>query len=284
MKNSKKLFRYVGLPLSYIFLVLLAILFLLPNIFMLMQSFLPNEELFQLPVKFFPERFSLDGYRQLFEMDVLKYLGNTLVIVAFSITVGPLSSSIVAYGFAKMEFPGRDKLFAIMMGTIMLPGIVLQIPQYVMFVSYGWKGTLYTFIIPGIFGGGAMNIFLVRQFMRGIPNELLNAAKIDGANSFIIYLKIVMPLSIPVITLLMINAFLGSWNDFMGPLIYLKKSEMYTLSLGLYREFTSGNLTKGSFPNVRMAAGVLMSIPPAILFLIFQKQMIEGVSITGLKG
>lgn len=129
-----------------------------------------------------------------------------------------------------------------------------------------------------------MNIFLVRQFMRGIPNELLNAAKIDGANSFIIYLKIVMPLSIPVITLLMINAFLGSWNDFMGPLIYLKKSEMYTLSLGLYREFTSGNLTKGSFPNVRMAAGVLMSIPPAILFLIFQKQMIEGVSITGLKG
>ena len=171
-----------------------------------------------------------------------------------------------------------DTFVALMAGTIIFPAC------FSFGVNPGQGPGLVFVTLPNIFGGGAVNIFLIRQFMRGIPRELENAAKIDGANVWQIFWRIMIPLCMPIITFIMVNTFIGVWNDFMGPLIYLQGNpDQYTLAVGIYYKFMGG-LAQENFPNQQMAVGVLMSIPPAILFFIFQKQLIEGVTMSGLKG
>jgi len=175
-------------------------------------------------------------------------------------------------------------VFGIVLATMMLPAIAIQIPLYIIFNMFGWIGTLLPLSLPNILGGGAINIFLLRQFMKGIPADLTNAAKIDGASAFRIYAAIVMPLCWPVVGYIMVSTFIGVWNDFMGPLIYLQGNKAaYTLAVGIYYKFM-GTLSKSNYPNQQMAVGVLMCLPPAILFFLFQKQLVEGVVMTGLKG
>jgi len=175
-------------------------------------------------------------------------------------------------------------MFAVMMGTMMLPATVTQIPLYIMYTKIGWIDTLYPFTIPNLFGGGAFYIFLLRQFMLGIPKDLTDAARIDGAGTFRIYWNIILPLCKPVLIYLMVTIFIAYWGDFYGPLIYMSSSEApRTLAYLIFLKSTEANAAT-QMAHIRMAGGVFMTLIPAILFMIFQKQLIEGVTLTGSKG
>jgi multiple sugar transport system permease protein len=195
----------------------------------------------------------------------------------------PLSASLCAYGFTKLKFPGRDFVFSATLATIMIPGSVTQVPLYIMFSRLGWVNGPLCMTIPALFGGGAMTIFLFMQFMRSVPFEIENAAKIDGANVFQRYFNITMPLCKPIIIYTIIGTFSGGWSDFYGPLVYLKSRDQFTLALVIYYDSINTNVAM-EVANVRMAAGVFMSIPPILLFFFYQKNLIEGIQIGSLKG
>ena len=272
--------------LIYLFTTLLALIFLFPFFFMITKSLMSDAESGGLPVRFFPTVVSFHGYSSLLTgTNYLRYLGNTLIIIAFNIIAIPLSASLCAFAFSKVQWQGRNIVFSVVLATMMLPGVVTQIPVYVMFARLGWLGTRLPLMIPSAFGGGALNIFLIRQFMRGIPNEIDNAAKIEGANLAQRCFLITVPLCLPVILFTMVGVFNSTWSDFQGPLIYLRSEKQFTLAVGIFNQFFFGGTTGQavSYPNIRAAAGVLMSVPPAILFFIFQKQLIEGVAVSGLK-
>ncbi|MBQ9481885.1 MAG: carbohydrate ABC transporter permease [Clostridia bacterium] len=270
--------------ISYFFMAAMLVFFMFPFFFMFFKSFMTNEESYSLPVRFFPSAWSIVSYKTVMDVTLLNYFKNTFFVIVFNVIAVPLSASLCAYGFARVKFQGSEVLFGVVLATIMLPAIVIQIPLYVIFNSLNWIGTLYPLTIPNIFGGGAVNIFLVRQFMRGVPKEIENSAKIDGASTWRIFWNILLPLCMPILTYIIVNTFLGIWNDFMGPLIYLAgKPENYTLAIGIYYKFMGG-LSKQNFPNQQMAIGVLMVIPPSVIFFVFQRQLIEGVTFGGLKG
>ncbi|NMB45921.1 MAG: carbohydrate ABC transporter permease, partial [Firmicutes bacterium] len=205
---------------------------------------------------------------------------NTILIVAFTLFGVLGSSSLSAYGFARLRFPGRDAIFMILLSTMMLPGVVLMIPQFVMFRNLGWIDTFKPLIIPHYFGGGAFNVFLLRQFFRSLPEELSDAARIDGCGEFKIYYRIILPLAKPALATIGIFTFMGTWNDFMGPLIYLNSPEKRTLALGL-ASFRSLYATHW---NLLMAASTVMVIPIIVLFFGAQRHFVQGIVLTGLKG
>ena len=266
-------------------LVLITAVFLFPFFFMIMKSFMTVNESWAIPVQFFPRSFYWQNYSQLFDIQMLKWLKNTLIIVLFNMIVTPISSSFIAFGFAKMKFPFRNVFFSLMMSTVMLPGIVLSIPMYVIYTQLGWTNSPLPLIVPCIFGGGALAIFLYVQFMRGINNEIDNAAKIDGAGVFRRYWQICLPLCKPIIIYQMVGIFMGLWNDYMGPLIYINDPEQYTLGLGIYyRYLTASDAGIDATAGPKMASGVIFSIPPALMFFFFQEQLIEGVNIGSVKG
>ena len=266
----------------YSILVIFVVFFLFPVIYMLGLSFMENKESMA-GIRLFPSKFYFGAYKIMVQGEFISYFFNTLKVIGFNIIAVPLSALLCAYGFGRLKFKGRDTVFMIMLSTMMLPAMIVMVPLYVLFARFGWLNTLYPLTLPNIFGGGAINIFLIRQFMRGVPKELDSAAKIDGANSFTVLWKIIFPSTRPIILFIMISVFIGNWNDFTGPLIYLSDEKVYTLGLGIYHKLF-GNTSIIVYPNTQMAAGVSMLIPPIILFFIFQKQLIDGIHISGLKG
>ena len=170
--NAKKVQRVVGLGIYHICLICISIVFLFPVLFMITKSLMTNLEAESLPIRFFPSKISFESYELLLRGNYLKYLKNTAVIVIANIIGVPLSASLCAYSFAKISYKGREFVFGAVLATMMLPGVVTQIPVYVLFSQFGWLNTPYPLIVPSFLGGGALNIFLLRQFMRGIPNEL----------------------------------------------------------------------------------------------------------------
>ncbi len=276
--------KAVSLTIVYFFMVLFAIVLLFPYVFMISKSLMTGTEAAQIPVELFPKKPTASAYGKIFssENSYMLYAFNSFKIILFNVIAIPLSASLVAYGFSKTKFFGKNALFAVMLSTMMLPTMVLQIPQFVMFMSFGWYDSMWPLTIPNLFGGGAANIFLIRQFMRGIPNSLDEAAKIDGANAFIRYLAITLPLCKAIIIFMMVSTFIAYWSDFYGPLIYLKSPSKFTLAIGIFKE--SEQLVQLDDKPVLMASGVFMTIFPAILFGFFQKELIEGVQMTGLKG
>lgn len=276
--------RTAALVVKYFFLCLLALFFLFPFVIMFLRSIMTDEEV-MFAGTLFPHSFNFQPYADALSAKMVYWLGNTILIAALNIVGVSVSASLCAYGFSKMNFRGRSVCFAIMLSTLMLPSVAMQIPLYILYSDLGWIGTWAPIVVPSFFGGGAMNIFLMRQFMRGIPNSISEAAKIDGANSFQIYIGMIIPLSLPIITFTMVNTFLGTWNDFMTPLMYLQNYErLFTLSLGMYMEFKAGSMSMTVLPNVQMAAGVLMILPCMVLFFFFQKQLIQGVTMSAIKG
>lgn len=209
----------------------------------------------------------------------LVYLKNTLLIVIFSVIGTILSSAVVAYAFSRMQFPGRDKLFALVLGTMMLPGAVTLMPQFLIFRSFGWIDTLLPLWVPSFFGS-AFNIFLLRQFFMQIPMELEDAAKIDGCSYPKTFWSIMMPLIKPALAVIAIWTFMGSWNNFMGPLIYVNSPENMPLSyaLKLFQGDRSGD------PGLLMAFATLTMLPVLALFFFAQRYFIEGVTLSGLGG
>ena len=206
------------------------------------------------------------------------FFKNTIVIAVLSTLGTVLSSSLVAFGFARLRFPGRDRLFVLLLATMMLPGIVTMIPSYIGFRYLHWIDTFYPLIVPSFFGG-AFNVFLMRQFFMTLPRELDEAARLDGATYFQIYSKILLPLTTPALVTVGLFAFIGHWKDLMGPLIYLNSTENQTLELGL-RTFQT---IRGTEWNLLMAGSIIVLIPLLVLFFAGQRYFVQGIVMSGLK-
>ena len=280
---SRRQKRVIAAVIKYSALLVLGLFFLFPFYIMFSRSLMTDADSIAMPAKFISDTLYLGSYRKVFGADIMRYFRNTMIVIGVNVVAVPFTALLCAYGFSKIEFKGRGALFAVVLSTIMMPAVVVQIPLYVIYVKLGWIGTLYPLTIPAFFGGGAINIFLLRQFMKGIPNELTEAARIDGASSFRSLMVIILPLCLPILLFIMVNTFLGVWNDFMTPLIYLRTEEKwYTLAVGIYNKYVVA-LGSARSPNDQMAAGVLMFVPVAVIFFIFQKQLINGVTFSGLK-
>ena len=214
-------------------------------------------------------------------MPFILFLRNTLVIVVLTVLGATLSAALCAYGFARLRFRGRQPLFILLLATMMIPGQVTMIPVYILFKELHWINTYLPLIVPAWFGGGAFSIFLLRQFFQSIPFEMEESARIDGCGPLSTWWRIILPLSIPALATIAIFTFMGAWNDFMGPLIYINDTDKFTLALGL-------NLFKGQYgtdtPHLMMAATLVVLMPVLILFFVAQKQFIQGIVVSGVKG
>ncbi|TCP29473.1 carbohydrate ABC transporter membrane protein 2 (CUT1 family) [Scopulibacillus darangshiensis] len=263
------------------FLIIGSIVLLFPIWWMLSTSLKSMQEIMQFPPTFFPKEIHWDNYvKTLQSAPFLGYALNTLFITVSVVIANVVMNSFIAYGFSKIYFKGRNALFMIVLSTMMIPGFVTLIPQYVFFSKIGWINTYFPLIIPALFGN-AFFIFLLRQYFMTIPNELIEAAKIDGASHFYIWLKLMIPLTKPALATVAIFSFNGAWNDFLGPLLYVNEQYMYTLQIGL--AFFKGHVSTEW--NYLMAGSLLVLLPVIILFFIFQRYFIEGMNITaGTKG
>lgn len=264
---------------SHILLIIFSAVFALPLFWLISTSLKPNAEIFVFPPKWIPSSPFWGHYKTAVEfIPFFQYLYNTLIICAFSVVGAVLSSSLVAYGFSRIEWPERDRLFMVVIATMMIPFAVVMIPLFIVFKNLGWMDTFLPLTVPTFFGP-AFFIFLLRQFFLTIPLELSDAARIDGASELFIYSRIILPLAKPALAVVALFQFINSWNDFLGPLIYLRSEERYTLALGL-QQFRSALLTEwGGL----MAASTLVTLPIVILFFFAQRTFIQGISLTGLK-
>lgn len=284
--------------ITYGCLGLSAFLFLAPLVFMLSVSLKPANEVLNSSV--LPSKPTIAPYKTIIGVETspetsggkaaelsqgsgfnyLLYARNTLLIAVLSVIGMVLASSIAAYGFARLEFPGRKLMFAICLATMMIPFPVLMVPTYMVFKYLGWIGTFKPLWVPAWFGS-AFNIFLLRQFFMGIPRELEESAMIDGATRWGCFWRVIMPLSVPALSVVILFHTLYVWNDLVGPLIYLAHQDQFTLALGL--QFLQSR--SGDTPwNQLMAAATLIVLPVIILFLFAQRTFIRGIATSGLKG
>lgn len=270
---------------TYLVLFALTFVFMGPFVFALSTSFKSPSEIFQFPPSLIPAQFRWWNYIDAWtQAPFALFFQNTLIITVLAMFGQIVSSCLVAYGFSRFEFPGRDALFMLVIGTLILPTEVTIIPTFLGFKAVGWLDTWWPLILPAYFGGGAFSIFLFRQFFLTLPRALDEAAEIDGANSLRVLWSIILPLSKPAIATLAIFSFLGHWNDFFGPLIYLSTTDKFTISLGLrfYQQVaTAGGPAR---EHLLMAAAFTATLPIVIIFFIFQRQFVQGIVLSGIKG
>ncbi|HFE2328993.1 carbohydrate ABC transporter permease [Enterococcus faecium] len=263
--------------LSYVLMTVIGIILIIPLLWMVFTSLKPMEEIVRYPPTFFPEKIVWENYLDtIAAFPFWRYARNTLFITVLVVIGNVLSNSFIAYGFAKLDFPGKKLMFALVLSTMMIPGFVTMIPQYVLFSKIGWVGTYFPLIVPSFFGN-AFNIFLMRQFYLSINNELIEAAEIDGANHLYIWSHLMLPLTKPALITIAINSFNAAWNDFLGPLLYIQDQEKYTLQIGL-QVFQNQATTQW---NYLMAGATLVLIPTILLFFFAQRYFIEGMDLTG---
>jgi len=273
--------RTWGRVLTWTILLAGAVLMMMPLIWMLSSSLKVETRVFEYPPRLIPEPVRFANY-----VDALTYkpfhlyLKNTLFLVIMNEIAVLGTASFCAYGFARIDFKGRDFWFTVLLAVMMLPNIVLMVPSFVIFSRLHWIDTFLPLVIPPFFGGGAFNIFLLRQFFRSIPEDLSDAARIDGCNDFGIYARVMLPLAKPALTTVGIFTFIGAWNNFMGPLLYFNSSENYTVSIGLAM-FRSVMRTRW---DLLMAASAAMTLPMIIVFFAAQRYFVQGIVLTGLKG
>lgn len=271
------------IALKYIFLISLTLLFLIPLVWTLSGSFKPSGRIFTLPIEWIPETFHWENYTNLLDrFPFFRFAFNSMILVVFNMVFTIISSLLVAYGFARFRHPWNQKLFIFVLATMMIPPQVTLIPQFLIFSNLDWVDTYLPLIVPNLFGN-AFNIFLMRQFIMGIPRSLDESAYMDGANSFKILTKIIVPLCMPVIITIGVFTFNHNWNDFMGPLIYLSTQAKYPLQLALYT-LDAGRQGVTDF-GMLFAASIVALIPPMLLFVFLQKHIMAGIKIGGsIKG
>ncbi len=265
----------------FVFLCIVSLIILLPLGWMVSTALKTMEEILRYPPTFFPENWRFDNILATWKAAPFGlYLVNTLFLTVVSVLASVLINAFVAYGFAKINFPGRSFWFIALLATMMIPGFVTLIPQYILFSKLGWLNTYYPLIVP-YFLGSAFFIFLLRQFYLRIPNEMIEAARIDGAGHFYIWWHIMLPLSKPALATVAIFSFNGAWNDFLGPLLYLNDETRYTLQLGL-QVFKSEASTQW---NLLMTGSLFALLPVILLFFFFQRYFIQGMDLSsGDKG
>ncbi len=265
---------------SYAVLVALALFFVVPFYAMVSTALKTEEQLFQIPPAWIPHPFAWENFIQVFkEVPFGRFIINSAFLVTVNVIGQVLATSLVAYGFSRFRFWGRDVLFVILLATLMIPKQVVLVPQFILFARLGWVNTYLPLTVPA-FMGSAFLIFMVRQYMMSIPLDLDEAAMIDGANRWQILWRIIFPISTPILVLVIIFTFVDVWNDFMGPLIYLNDPLKFTVSLGL--SFFQG--AKSTSWHLLMAAVMMAMIPPITLFLIAQKRLLGGIASAGIKG
>jgi ABC-type glycerol-3-phosphate transport system permease component len=272
--------RVIGVA-RYVVLGLIAIAFLFPLWWMVVGGFKTPGELFGSSYSLLPKRWTLDNYRLAFEaMPLLRNIFNSIFIAGGYTVLALLFTSLGGYAFAKLEFPGRDALFVVLLATMMVPGFVTLVPSFVVVSRLGWVNSYWGAILPGT--AHAFGIFLMRQYIKGVPDELLEAARIDGAGPFAIYWRIILPVSKPALATVAIIDFIGSWNDFLWPLIILRTKEMFTLVLAI----TNLPASRGfNTPWGAVMAGSTIAVIPLItLFLVLQKQYVAGLTAGAVKG
>jgi multiple sugar transport system permease protein len=267
--------------LKYGALVLFSCFFILPWVWMISTSLKNPNELAIWPPIWIPDPVRWDNYISAFrQAQFSTYVLNTLIVALPSVAGAVLSNTLVAYGFARVRWPGRDAVFAVVLATMILPGFVTFIPLYIIFTRIGWVNTYMPLVVPAWLGN-AFFIFLLRQFFMGLPQELSDAARVDGASDIGIFWRIILPLAKPAIAVVALFQFIGSWNDYFGPLIYLSDKSRYTISIGIANmQSTYGFM---NFAWI-MAATVMSVLPIVILFFFAQRTFIEGIALTGLKG
>jgi len=254
--------------------------FAMPLIFMVSTSLKAMRQIALFPPELIPNPWIWRNYSDVFLYAPMhKYLLNTLIITVSWVFGAAVTSSLAAYAFARLRAPGKNWLFMVLLSTMMLPSVVRLIPTYILFAKLDWVGTFKPLIVPSLLGS-PFYIFLLRQFFMTIPRDLEDAALIDGCSRFRTWISIIVPLAKPALATVTVFAFMGGWNDYMGPLIYLNNKRQYTMSLGL-QVFTKQH---GAEWGMMMAASSMMVAPIIILFFFAQKNFVQGITMTGMKG
>ena len=273
--------------LKYLVLLVLTVTFLLPFYWMVSSAVKTDTMVYTVPPVWFPVPQQWNNFWDAWNAEnYWLFTYNTVVLYALPATFGAvISSCLVAYSFSRLRWIGRDSLFALVLATLMIPGWVRLVPLFIIFKQIGWLNTFLPLVVPNFFGN-AFFIFLLRQFFMGIPTELSDAAKIDGANELQIMLRIILPLSVPALAVVALFTFMDAWNDYLGPLIYVNQEEKWVLALGVQRLRNAvaeiGN-SQLAYPYL-MAVSSLITLPIFLAFFFAQRTFIEGISVTGLKG
>lgn len=278
--KSKKRSEKIGKIITYILLISLSVIFMIPFVWLLSSSLKSNADIFAMPPKWIPDPIEFSNYVEVFrQVPFFRFLANTLKIAVPVLVANVFVSAMVGYAFARFRAPGKNVLFMLLLSTMMLPSQVTMIPLFIMFKEVGWVDTLLPMIVPVFFGGSALYVFLFRQYYATFSASLGEAARIDGAGYFKTFTHVYLPMSKPILITVGIFSFMGSWNDFMGPLIYLNDMNNFTLAIGL-------NMFKTQYIqnwNYTMAYNVMIVIPLIVLFFVAQKSFIQGIVITGTK-
>ena len=286
--SSKQIAEKASKVVTQVILDLLSVFAVLPFLWMISTSLKLQEQtlknppvLFPNPVVFqnFPDAFTYNSDK-LGYVPMLVYGINTIMLVILSVSGVVISNAMVGYSFARLKWPGRDVIFALTLATMMIPFPVMMVPQFAMFKAFHWIGTYRPLWVPAWFAS-AFNIFLLRQFFRSIPFELSEAAKLDGCSEWGIFQKVIIPLAKPALAVVALFALMGTWNDFLGPIIYLQDQKQFTLAVGLnFYKSQAG----GTPMNLLMAASTMVILPIVVLYFFTQKLFIQGIAATGLKG
>ncbi len=271
--------RKIGRAILWMVLFLVGITMILPFLWTLSASFKSNNEIFQVPFRWIPDELNWDNYKEVWtEVPFFTYFLNTLKLSVI-ITAGQVvTCSLAAYSFSKMNYPGRDKIFLCYLATMMVPWHAIMIPQFIIVKNLGLYDTHWSLILLQLFS--AFGVFLMRQYMMGVPRELSEAARIDGCGELAIYGRVIMPICRPAVATLIIFTFNSVWNDYMGPMIYLTSDRLKTIQIGL-ASFSS--LYRTDYGPI-MAGTICALIPMVLIFIFAQKYLIEGVAFSGLKG
>lgn len=279
--QSQRVRRRFALTLTYVICIAFSVVMLLPLVWLIRSSLMSLDQIFLFPPEWIPKPWLWSNYPDaLTTAPFGRYFFNTMVIVGLVVSGTVISATVSAFGFARLRWPGRDIVFGAMMTTMMLPYAVTLIPTFIIWSKLGFTNTIVPLTLPAWFGGGMFNIFLLRQFFRGIPRDLDEAAMLDGANPLRILWDIIIPLSRPALITVGIFSFLGTWNDFLNPLIYLTDSNKFTLAIGLSQFKGLYNSEWG----LLMAASTVVFVPALVLFFFAQRYFVEGIAVTGLKG
>jgi len=276
-RRSRGLWRWLNIG----FLLFFAAIMFVPFLWLLSSSFKSQIQIFQYPPQWIPDPFQPENYSKALTYKPFDiYFKNTLTIASLNVIAVVFTSSFCAYGFARIRFPGRDFWFGIVMATLFLPYAILLVPSFFIFSKLGWVDTFLPLTVPQFFGGGAFNIFLLRQFFRTIPKELADAARLDGCSEFGIYWRIMMPLAKPALITVAIFTFLFAWNDLLAPITYLRSPDHFTIAAGLASFRSQTDISW----DLQLAASTAVTFPVILLFFFAQRYFIQGIVMTGLKG
>lgn len=278
---TKTVKRRISNFFVYIILTIIGACFLLPFLWMISTSLKSDQQIFVNPPIWFPKPAQWHNYIDaITAIPFFQYMRNTIFVSVMDVIGTLITCPIVAYGLSRLEWKGRNLLFFITISVMMIPQEVTMIPQFIMYSKMGLVGTYDPLFLTAFFGGRPFMIFLLRQNFMGLPRDLEDAARIDGAGEFSIYRRVILPLVVPGLLTVGLFRFMNSWNDFLGPLLYLNKQDMYTLTIGL-QMFTTQYKSSWS---LLMAASVLVSLPVIVIYFFVQKRFIEGITFTGIKG